>query len=250
MRPPAPAFPPLLCAVDASPVAQCAGREPGTAGRRRSPVDDRRGGVGGDRARRPAPAPTAPPRRALQCHDRARGHPRRPAASDGARSGGGVRPARSPVPLPDGAEHADGRAAAPPHSRRRDPGHRRRGRRARRARRHGRRGPGVRRRVVASAAVDFTRTGYEVGWNAEEAAAVVHASHPLGSTWAFSEDDGEMAAQWRALEHPASDSLGRKVWELYQARGFAFPGTPGSAPPMLTQHDGSRAGRLRHHGRG
>ena len=65
----------------------------------------------------------------------------------------------------------------------------------------------------------------------------MHASHPLGSTWAFSEDDGEMAAQWRALEHLASDSLGRKVWELYQARGFAFSGTPGSAPPMLTQHD-------------
>jgi hypothetical protein len=24
---------------------------------------------------------------------------------------------------------------------------------------------------------------------------------------------------------------------MYRARGFAFPGTPGSAPPMLTQHD-------------
>ena len=90
---------------------------------------------------------------------------------------------------------------------------------------------------LALAAVDFTRNGYEGGWNAEEAAAVVHASHPLGSTWAFSEDDEEMAAQWRALEHLAPDSLGRKVWELYEARGFAFPGTPGSAPPMLTQHD-------------
>jgi hypothetical protein len=87
------------------------------------------------------------------------------------------------------------------------------------------------------AAVDFSRNGYEGGWNAAEAAAVVHASHPLGSAWAFCEDDEEMAAQWRALEHLAPDTLGRKVWEMYQARGFAFPGTAGSAPPMLTQHD-------------
>jgi hypothetical protein len=27
------------------------------------------------------------------------------------------------------------------------------------------------------------------------------------------------------------------MWELYRARGFAFPGTPGSAPPLLAQHD-------------
>jgi hypothetical protein len=87
------------------------------------------------------------------------------------------------------------------------------------------------------AAVDFTRNGYEGGWNAEEAAAAVHASHPLGSAWAFCEDDEEMAAQWRSLEHLSADTLGRKVWEMYRARGFAFPGTPGSAPPMLTQHD-------------
>ena len=27
------------------------------------------------------------------------------------------------------------------------------------------------------------------------------------------------------------------MWELYQARGFVFPGLPGSAPPLLAQHD-------------
>jgi hypothetical protein len=27
------------------------------------------------------------------------------------------------------------------------------------------------------------------------------------------------------------------VWELYRARGFAVPGRPGSAPPLLAQHD-------------
>ena len=27
------------------------------------------------------------------------------------------------------------------------------------------------------------------------------------------------------------------MWRFYRARGFAFPGTPGSAPPALAQHD-------------
>ena len=31
--------------------------------------------------------------------------------------------------------------------------------------------------------------------------------------------------------------MGRRVWEMYQARGFVFPGQPGSAPPLLAQHD-------------
>jgi hypothetical protein len=46
-----------------------------------------------------------------------------------------------------------------------------------------------------------------------------------------------LAAQWAALESLPSDSIGRKVWEMYQSRGFTFPGTPGSAPPLLAQHD-------------
>lgn len=86
------------------------------------------------------------------------------------------------------------------------------------------------------AAVDFVRNGYEGTWN-EEASAVVHSSRVLHDAWEFSVDDPELAARWAALEHLASDSIGRGVWELYQSRGFTFPGTPGSAPPLLAQHD-------------
>ena len=32
-------------------------------------------------------------------------------------------------------------------------------------------------------------------------------------------------------------TLGRGVWELYRARGLQLPGLPGSAPPLLAQHD-------------
>jgi hypothetical protein len=87
------------------------------------------------------------------------------------------------------------------------------------------------------AAHDFIRSGYEGTWNAEESAAAVHSSRQLGEAWEFSVNDPELAAQWAALESLPSDSIGRKVWEMYQSRGFTFPGTPGSAPPLLAQHD-------------
>ncbi len=87
------------------------------------------------------------------------------------------------------------------------------------------------------AAVDFVRNGYEGTWNEEAASAVVHSSHVLHDAWEFSVADPELAGQWAALEHLPPDSIGRGVWEMYQSRGFTFPGAPGSAPPLLAQHD-------------
>lgn len=31
--------------------------------------------------------------------------------------------------------------------------------------------------------------------------------------------------------------MGRRITDYYRARGFAYPGRPGSAPPLLAQHD-------------
>jgi hypothetical protein len=85
------------------------------------------------------------------------------------------------------------------------------------------------------AAVDFDRNGYTKGWS-EERTAVLHA-HGLAEAWAMSSDDTELAAQWAALADLPAGTLGRGVWEFYTARGFTFPGLPGSAPPLLAQHD-------------
>jgi hypothetical protein len=87
------------------------------------------------------------------------------------------------------------------------------------------------------AAVDFVRNGYEGTWNEEASSAVVHSSRVLHDAWEFSVNDPELAARWAALEHLPSESIGRGVWEMYQSRGFTFPGAPGSAPPLLAQHD-------------
>jgi hypothetical protein len=86
------------------------------------------------------------------------------------------------------------------------------------------------------AVVDFQRNGYTWTWDEHQAAATVHASCDLGP-WEFCFDDAELSARWAALEHLAPDAIGRKVWEMYRARGFTFPGTPDSAPPLLAQHD-------------
>jgi hypothetical protein len=52
-----------------------------------------------------------------------------------------------------------------------------------------------------------------------------------------SEVDSELAARWAAFEDLPVESLGHCVWEMYDSRGFAFPGTPGGAPAYLAQHD-------------
>ncbi|MCB0996250.1 MAG: hypothetical protein KDB21_14230 [Acidimicrobiales bacterium] len=86
------------------------------------------------------------------------------------------------------------------------------------------------------AAIDFDRNGYTADW-APERAETLRTTTRLDDAWQQATDDPELAARWADLEHLAADSLGRKVWEFYQARGFAFPGQPGSAPPLLAQHD-------------
>lgn len=86
------------------------------------------------------------------------------------------------------------------------------------------------------AAVDFDRNGYTADW-APERAEILRTSAQLDSAWQQAVDDPALAARWSDLEHLPDTSLGRKVWEFYRARGFAFPGQPGSAPPLLAQHD-------------
>lgn len=86
------------------------------------------------------------------------------------------------------------------------------------------------------AAIDFERNGYTATWHAEDA-RVLHTSRELSSAWDSSVADSELARSWAALEDLPRGTLGRRVSEFYRARGFAYPGLPGSAPPLLAQHD-------------
>jgi hypothetical protein len=86
------------------------------------------------------------------------------------------------------------------------------------------------------AAVDFDRNGYtDVRGSSDE--HVLHTSTALRSAWDMATDDPALAMRWKELEHLPHDSLGRRVADFYRARGFVYPGLPGSAPPLLAQHD-------------
>ncbi len=86
------------------------------------------------------------------------------------------------------------------------------------------------------AAVDFDRNGYTREWTAADHAEL-HTSRSLANAWDDAVDDPDLAVRWAALEELPEGTLGRGVWQLYRARGFVFPGLPGSAPPLLAQHD-------------
>ena len=49
--------------------------------------------------------------------------------------------------------------------------------------------------------------------------------------------DRELAGRWSAFAELPPETLGRCVWEMYDARGFGLPGTPDGAPAYLAQHD-------------
>jgi hypothetical protein len=90
--------------------------------------------------------------------------------------------------------------------------------------------------ALGLAAADFERNGYTAGWD-DEAKHALHTSVGLATPWDVAVADPALAGRWAALSDLPPGSLGRRVWELYRARGFAFPGRPGSAPPLLAQHD-------------
>src|SRR5437588_4307240 len=90
--------------------------------------------------------------------------------------------------------------------------------------------------AIGLAAFDFERNGYTAEWTPEDAAAL-HTSGALSSAWDVAVKDPELAGRWASLAQLPAGALGRRVWETCQARGFVFPGLPGSAPPLLAQPD-------------
>ncbi len=85
------------------------------------------------------------------------------------------------------------------------------------------------------AAADFARNGYLASVNPVRLRAL-HAS-ALAQSWAAVTGDPRLAAKWQSLEQLPVGTLGRGVTDFYRDRGFVYPGLPGSAPPLLAQHD-------------
>jgi hypothetical protein len=86
------------------------------------------------------------------------------------------------------------------------------------------------------ALVDFQRSGYMETWDPEHADAL-HTSGALSDAWEQCASDPDLGRRWEQLRDLPDGSFGRAVANFYDARGFEFPGRPGSAPPLLAQHD-------------
>jgi hypothetical protein len=86
------------------------------------------------------------------------------------------------------------------------------------------------------ALIDFDRNGYTEEW-AQEQHDSLHTSAALAQAWQEVVRDPALAERWAGLESCPQGSLGRGVFDFYRSRGFCFPGTVGSAPPLLAQHD-------------
>ncbi|MGL5862564.1 MAG: hypothetical protein ACRCY9_15030, partial [Phycicoccus sp.] len=83
---------------------------------------------------------------------------------------------------------------------------------------------------------DFDRLGH-LGGPAETSRPSPLVDADQGSVWAPSEDDPALAARWQSLAELPPGTVGRGVHDFYLTRGFVVPGLPGSAPPLLAQHD-------------
>lgn len=86
------------------------------------------------------------------------------------------------------------------------------------------------------ALVDFQRSGYMETWDPARS-EVLHTSRELREAWEQCVRDDDLAHRWASLRALPDGTLGRDVAKFYDARGFTFPGTPSSAPPLLAQHD-------------
>ncbi|WP_458685644.1 hypothetical protein [Nocardia tengchongensis] len=89
--------------------------------------------------------------------------------------------------------------------------------------------------AVDLAAVDFSRNGY-LGNTDTLRLDALHAEG-LDSSWSAVTDDAGLAGRWAQLWDLPVGTLGRGVADFYRDRGFVTPGLPGSAPPLLAQHD-------------
>jgi hypothetical protein len=85
------------------------------------------------------------------------------------------------------------------------------------------------------AAADFARNGYLSSLDLSRVGAL-HAT-ALAQPWETVTADPRLAAQWASLQELPIGTLGRGVADFYRDRGFVYPGLPGSAPPLLAQHD-------------
>lgn len=84
--------------------------------------------------------------------------------------------------------------------------------------------------------VELRRDGFIAHWD-ETDQVPLHTKAASADPWEYAPVDPVLAARWNAFADLDPGTLGRSVWEMYQARGFRAPGTEGEVSAYLAQHD-------------
>jgi hypothetical protein len=84
--------------------------------------------------------------------------------------------------------------------------------------------------------MDLRRSGFAEHVRRADMDAL-RATREVSDPFTATEVDPELEARWAAFREFPHGSLGRAVWELYDSRGFALPGTATGASAYLAQHD-------------
>jgi hypothetical protein len=84
--------------------------------------------------------------------------------------------------------------------------------------------------------MDLRRSGFTEHVQRADAAKL-RATGQVSDPFTAAEVDPELEARWAGLRDLPEGSLGRAVWELYDSRGFALPGSATGASAYLAQHD-------------
>lgn len=84
--------------------------------------------------------------------------------------------------------------------------------------------------------MDLRRSGFTEHWENAETGQL-RTEITLADPLEKAEADPQLEARWAAFESLPEGTLGRRVWEMYDGRGFPLPGSPDGASAYLAQHD-------------
>ena len=84
---------------------------------------------------------------------------------------------------------------------------------------------------------DLRRSGFADRWDDDSKLEPLHAAAAAEDPFDETPLDPELTARWKAFGGLPEGTLGRSVFEMYEARAFFWPGTRHAASPQLAQHD-------------
>jgi hypothetical protein len=85
--------------------------------------------------------------------------------------------------------------------------------------------------------MDLQRSGFIEHVREADGDSAPRPAASRAAAFAPAEVDPGLEAQWAAFAELPPGTLGHCVWDMYDGRGFALPGSPGGASKFLAQHD-------------